>query len=198
MSGTLLRQQTDALIDMSTITPYFEPERAILPVSNLATQEPLPAVSRVGPDYVPFEPMHSGLLTAPIETHQLQPLLRPPRRNGHTTATQTKFPELEWPPTQDPTLTQSVRRLLRLLWGVVVSRALQTRFPLQRTIVSITYDPNEQQRTAALRLVCRATATQAIAFWDSLEPDLQSWLATLSENDRITFITKVGLRVHWL
>lgn len=97
----------------------------------------------------------------------------------------------------DLILTNSVRKLLRTLWAIVVSRALQINFPLSKTAVSIFEDPTERERKAVLRLVCKANASQALAFWDSLETDLQDWVKMLTENDRTTFITKLGLRVHW-
>ncbi len=106
-------------------------------------------------------------------------------------------PKLEGLTKADPVLTDRVRRLVKVLWTIVVSRALQVGFPLVRTTVSTFEDPTEQECKAVLRLTCNASALQAIAFWDSLEPDLQDWLAKLSEADRATFITKLSLRVHW-
>lgn len=109
-----------------------------------------------------------------------------------------RLPGLEWPAKTHPILTNSVRTLLETLWAIVVSRATQLRFPLEKTVVSIFTDPNERESKAILRLTCNTNITQAMAFWDSLEPDLQDWLKHLTERERIIFITKISLRVYWL
>jgi hypothetical protein len=97
----------------------------------------------------------------------------------------------------DPVLTSTVRDMLRTLWAIVVSRAIQTEFPLRRTAVSVFRDPEEEHPRALLRLSVKANAAQAIAFWDSLEKDLQDWLNGLHENYRLTFLRTISLRVHW-
>ncbi|MBE9501118.1 MAG: hypothetical protein KAX23_03730 [Dehalococcoidia bacterium] len=130
-------------------------------------------------------------------TFEDQPQLCRVPQNGKSRTIEISVPELGGLTKADPILTNRVRRLLTVLWAIVVSRALQVGFPLVMTTVSTFEDPTEQERKAVLRLTCNASAVQAIAFWDSLEPDLQDWLATLSEADRATFITKLSLRVHW-
>lgn len=149
----------------------------------------------VAAEWVAFELPRSA---APMEPtlEDRTPLSRA-QQTGKAKVTAMGIPELEWPTRADSALTVSVRRLLRTLWAIVVSRAMQVSFPLRRTVVSVFEDPTEQERKAVLRLGCNATVAQALAFWDSLEPDLQDWLKTLSKNDRTTFITNVSLRVHW-
>ncbi len=118
--------------------------------------------------------------------------------NGDRGRAKLAVPRLEGLGTHDPILTDSVRKLLRVLWSIVVSRALQGSFPLHSTAVSIFEDPSEDERKALLRVVCHASAAQAIAFWDSLDPDLQGWLRRLNDRDRTTFVTTISLRVHWV
>lgn len=108
------------------------------------------------------------------------------------------IPPLEWSVRAHPVLTNQVRMLLRTLWAIVVSRSTQLRFPLSKTVVSVFIDPTEGESKAVLRLSCNASISQALAFWDSLEPDLQSWLNNLTEYERAVFITKISLRVYWL
>lgn len=119
------------------------------------------------------------------------------RENAAVKERETKIPKLEWPEQQDPVLTDIVLKLIKSLWAIVVSRALQLRFPLVRTIVSTFVDPTEHEHKAVLRLMCDASVSQAIAFWDSLEDDLQDWMETLSDRERALVISKLGLRVHW-
>jgi len=111
--------------------------------------------------------------------------------------TELYIPELVWPVRTHPVLTNQVCSLLQTLWAIVVSRASQLRFPIRKTIVSVFTDPTEGESKAILRLTCDANVTQALAFWDSLEPDLQDWLQTLSESERTIFLTNIALRMYW-
>lgn len=160
-------------------------------------REPLGAIGQGKGESQGVESVSSGPLAlmepmSGVETQLLQEY-----ENRRSQAVEPSIPELEGWAGQDPILTNSVRRLLRTLWAIVVSRSLQIRFPLLRTILSVFVDPTEQKRKAVLRLVSDGSAAQTLAFWDSLEPDLEGWVKTLNENDRHIFITKLGLRFHW-
>jgi len=109
-----------------------------------------------------------------------------------------RIPQLKFPPVAHPVFTDQVRRLLENLWAIVVSRAAQLKFPIEKTIPSVFQDPTEDESKAVLSLTCQANISQALAFWNSLEPDLQGWLKSLNDNDKATFISKISLRVYWL
>lgn len=113
-------------------------------------------------------------------------------------ASEVRVPPLEWSVNTHPVLTNQVRTMIKTLWAIVVSRSSQLRFPLSKTVVSISTDPTEGESKAILRLDCNTNISQALAFWDSLEPDLQGWLTNLTEHERVVFITKLSLRVYWL
>ncbi|MBI4329863.1 MAG: hypothetical protein HY673_01115 [Chloroflexi bacterium] len=124
----------------------------------------------------------------------------PYRQPGHEPGERSEFPRippLEGLETHDPVLTSTVREMIQKLWAIVVSRALQTGFPVERTIVSVFRDPEENKARALLRLFVRANAAQSIAFWDSLEKDFQDWLRTVDEHRRATFLRNISLRVYW-
>ena len=123
--------------------------------------------------------------------------LFPAPENGERKPAKKIIPKLEWPSSHDPTLTNTVRRLLRVLWAIVVSRALHLSFPLHSTIISVFEDPTEDDRKIVLSATSDANMSQALAFWDSLERDLQNWLTTLNKNDRLTFISRITLQVNW-
>ena len=108
------------------------------------------------------------------------------------------IPPLEWSVRAHPVLTNQVRTLLRTLWAIVVSRSTQLRFPLSKTVVSVFTDPTGGESKTVLRLSCNTSIGQALAFWDSLELDLQGWLSNLTEYGCAVFITKISLRVYWL
>jgi len=107
------------------------------------------------------------------------------------------IPRIAWPILRDPLLTDLIRKLIQRVWAIVVSKALHSHFPLEATSVSVFEDPITEQRTAVLRIECNANATQAVAFWRSLEENFQSFLLTLKGNDRDTFLQKLVLTIHW-
>jgi len=105
---------------------------------------------------------------------------------------------LKFPAVAHPVFTDQVQRLLENLWAIVVSRAAQLKFPIRSTIASSFTDPTEDESKAVLALTCQANISQALAFWNSLEPDLQDWLKRLNASDKATFLSKISLRVYWL
>lgn len=109
-----------------------------------------------------------------------------------------RIPPLKFPAVAHPVFTDQVCRLLDNLWAIVVSRAAQLKFPIGKTVASVFTDPTEDESKAVLSLSCQANISQALAFWNSLEPDLQNWLKTLSAGDKATFLSKISLRVYWL
>ena len=193
----LSKPETDSSIDMLDLAGTSK-EGPIMPaLPGFQGEGPTAVVSKVGDLYIEGESSLSGRLTLGHAAFRDESPLSHEYESGRNKIIEMGIPKLGWPAGQDPVLTDSVRGLLRVLWAIVVSRALQVGFPLRQAVVSVFEDPTEQERKAILRLACNANVTQALAFWDSLEPDLQSWLETLRENDRITFITRMGLRVHW-
>lgn len=106
-------------------------------------------------------------------------------------------PKLEGCNIVDPAITELVRKLVETYWAIVVSRALQSRFPLTKTSIAVVEDPEEKERIVTLRVLCKSTALQALAFWDSLEPDIERWLETLSEYEQSTVNSRLALRIHW-
>lgn len=197
MPGGLYATETDTSVYMPEPALSTKEGRGISALVEFEPEELRAGVSKVQPESLStvFMPREHMLSSQPFtESQEGQEWLFRTYEDGKV---EIVIPSLEWLVGQDPVLTDTVRRLLTTLWAIVVSRALQADFPLGRTTVSVFQDPTEQERKAILRLTCNASAAQALAFWDSLEPDLQSWLETLRENDRTTFISKLGLRVHW-
>lgn len=186
--------ETNASVSMPEPRAPAKGALGIPALLQFEAEESRATVSKVQPESLGSEFMPPAHVELRQPLFQDQEWLFRTHENGRV---EIVIPKMEWLTKHDPILTDSVRKLLTTLWAIVVSRAVQTRFPLGRTTVSVFQDPTEQERKALLRLTCNASGAQALAFWDSLEPDLQSWLDKLSENDRTTFITKLGLRVHW-
>jgi len=107
------------------------------------------------------------------------------------------IPKLEGLNIRSPVLTSTTLALLQTLWAIVVSKAIQRQFPIRRTAVAIFSNPEEDWHQVLLRVFVEANAAQAIAFWDSLESDLQEWVSKLSAHQRLVFLNQVSLRIHW-
>jgi len=107
------------------------------------------------------------------------------------------IPELRGIKKNFPEMTSTVRRLIRVFWAIVVSKALQSFFPINRTEISVFNDPAEERKQVTLRLFTEANASQAVAFWDSLENDVKGWISTLNDRDKLIFIRDISLRIHW-
>ncbi len=154
--------------------------------TEITNGDDLTTLGKVGTERLSLETATEGGASLPWEPE-----------NGQDRIAKKVAPELEWPSASDPTLTNTVRRLIRILWAIVVSRALHLSFPLNSTVVSTFEDPTELDRKTVLSATSDASVAQVLAFWDSLEPDLQNWLKTLNKTDRITFITKLSLQINW-
>lgn len=108
-----------------------------------------------------------------------------------------KWPKLEWPDKASPAVTSTVRRLLEIQYAITVTRALQDRFPINRTKVTTFKNPESGVEKVILNLGTNATGIQAISFWDSLEKDFQDWLTKLPSHMRIILRRDASLHIHW-
>ncbi len=109
----------------------------------------------------------------------------------------SELPEVEGVSMHSPMLTDKVRHLLHTFWAIVASKALQASFPIRKATIGTFRDPAENRQQVVLRLLTEVTATQAMAFWESLESDIQEWLSEQSESDRLTFLRYISMRIHW-
>jgi hypothetical protein len=87
-------------------------------------------------------------------------------------------------------------RLLRILWAVVASKALQSGLSI-RGVVDVETDRDEGTNLPVLRVYLDTTAAPALAFWDGLEPDLDRWMSREDEGTREQILNDIGLRIHW-
>ena len=94
-------------------------------------------------------------------------------------------------------VTLQAKESVVALRAIVVSKALQTGFPIGSTCVDIESDADERTTHTVLRVYTGATAPQALAFWNSLGGDLDLWLSSLSGVRQETARDRVGIRFHW-
>ena len=107
------------------------------------------------------------------------------------------IPELRGLNIHSPTFTSNIRDILLTFRAVVISKALQNSFPVRETTIAVINDPSEERKQVVLRLFTEAKASQAVAFWESLENDIQHWLNGLDERNRLIFLRDISLRIHW-
>lgn len=94
-------------------------------------------------------------------------------------------------------VTLNAKRLLVSFWAIIVSKALQTNFPVREGNVGVDHDVDEDTYTVVMRVYSAASAAQTIAFWDSLATELDQWLARLGPTERSIFLNDMALRFHW-
>ncbi len=106
-------------------------------------------------------------------------------------------PEVKWLVRNHHLLTVQVRKILSGFYGIVVSKAMQSNLPISSIVVDAEEDPEERTGQVVLRVYVQASPVQALAFWDSLDIEMNSWLDRLDSTDRNTVIDEVGLRFYW-
>jgi hypothetical protein len=107
------------------------------------------------------------------------------------------IPDLKGISSSNPQITPIIRDLIRTFWAIVLSKAFQSSFPIEKTEVATFKDPSEERIQVVLRLYTQANASQSVAFWDSLEKDIQEWLPSLPERKKLIFTRDISLRIHW-
>jgi hypothetical protein len=107
------------------------------------------------------------------------------------------IPQLEGANLHHPVLTSKVRHLIRNFWAIVVSKALQASFPIGKTSIAVFNDPAEDRQQVVLQVLTEANASQAMAFWESLENDIHEWVSQLDDRNRLIFVRDISLRIHW-
>ncbi|MCH8063449.1 MAG: hypothetical protein IH861_13220 [Chloroflexi bacterium] len=107
-------------------------------------------------------------------------------------------PDIKWLVGHHHLLTVQVRKLLSGFLGIVVSKALRSNLPVSKIVVDAEEDPEEKTGQVVLRVYVQASPVQALAFWDSLDIEMNNWLDRLDSADRSSVFDDVGLRFYWL
>ncbi len=113
-------------------------------------------------------------------------------------STTLPIPRLSAYRSNSPHLTLNIQEFLWPFWTIVISKALQAGFPIDKGRVDIEFDPDESVSRVVIRVYTRASATQTIAFWNSLARDIDHWFGGLSVKDKTTILEDISLRFHWL
>ncbi|MDO8614438.1 MAG: hypothetical protein Q7T33_01720 [Dehalococcoidia bacterium] len=87
-------------------------------------------------------------------------------------------------------------QLAATLWNVIVSKALQSGLSVDG-VIDVEEAIEEQTSQLVLRVKVHGIATQALAFWSSLDADIDRWMTRLPDRERNIFLSDVGLRFAW-
>lgn len=107
------------------------------------------------------------------------------------------IPKLEGINANNPAITSTVRNLLRDFWAIVVSKAMQTSLPIDKTSIAVFNDLDEDRTQVVLRVLTGARASQAVAFWEGLDREINEWVSQLNDRNRLIFMRDISLRIHW-
>lgn len=124
-------------------------------------------------------------------------ILNPAMPNRRQSRRYADIPILEGIDTPNSAVTSRIKHLTQMFWAIVVSKAIQTSLPVERTTVSVFNDTTEERKQVVLKLFTNATSSQVIGFWKGLESDIQNWIDRLDNPSRATFLRCISLRIHW-
>lgn len=94
-------------------------------------------------------------------------------------------------------LTSAVRSLAPILHAIVVSKAYRTGLRILEAYYDVDRDPEEDSRELVMIVRLDSNAAQALAFWASLDYELDRWIAQLSDAQREIVLHRIGLRFVW-
>jgi hypothetical protein len=113
-------------------------------------------------------------------------------RAGHSFA-----PEIEVPQAAKSAFTSELRRMVPILRAIVLSKSAQAQVPIERIRLDLEHDEEENSDQLVLVMHTSVTGVQALAFWNSLDVELDRWLMSIPERDRDMVTNRVGLRFAW-
>ncbi len=94
-------------------------------------------------------------------------------------------------------LTTSIRRLAPVMHAIIASKASRTGLEIMQAYFDVDRDEDENTRQLVVIVRVNANASQALAFWASLDYELDRWLVELPPNERQTITNRLGLRFAW-
>ena len=94
-------------------------------------------------------------------------------------------------------LTTAVRRLAPILHAIIASKASRAGLKIREAYFDVDRDDEEDSRQLTMIVRVDANAAQALAFWNSLDYELDRWLAQLSKGEQEVLTNRLGLRFVW-
>ncbi len=94
-------------------------------------------------------------------------------------------------------VTSSIRRLASIIHAIVASKAARTRLPISDVYFDVDTDFDEGTKGLVLVFQVHAGIAQALAFWNSLDYELNRWVPKLSIVDQEIVTNRIALRFVW-
>lgn len=94
-------------------------------------------------------------------------------------------------------LTAPVKRLAPIMHAIIASKASRTGLRINQPYFDVDRDDEENTRQLVVIFPVIANGAQALAFWNSLDYEMDRWLAQLTLQDRDIVTTRLGLRFVW-
>jgi hypothetical protein len=94
-------------------------------------------------------------------------------------------------------LTSAVKRLAPTLHAIIASKAARAAFPIEQAYFDVDDDDDDESRQLVVVVRARANAPQTLAFWSSLDYELDHWLVELNPADQEIVTNRLGLRFVW-
>lgn len=95
-------------------------------------------------------------------------------------------------------LTGPVKRLAPVLHAIVASKAARAHFPIGEAYFDVDRDDDDEgSRQLVVVIRADANAAQTLAFWTSLDYELDRWMMDLSDADQEIVTNRMALRFVW-
>jgi hypothetical protein len=101
-------------------------------------------------------------------------------------------------PKHHAALTDKRLGIVERLWSIVLSRAHQSGLAVSGEIGVEESVAEEKANQVVLAVHVDGNARQALAFWKSLDVDMDRWLARLPAYDQRLLLNNIGLRFSWV
>lgn len=94
-------------------------------------------------------------------------------------------------------LTTAVRRLAVILHAIIASKAARAGLQIRKAYFDVDRDDEDGSRQLVMIVRVDANAAQALAFWTSLDYEMDRWLLQLPESEQQIVTSRLGLRFVW-
>jgi hypothetical protein len=94
-------------------------------------------------------------------------------------------------------VTSAVAAHLEILRAIIATKALRSGLRISRFVVGVEDDPDGSPDKVVLRTLVEANSAQTLAFWKSLDYEIDCWCAAMGARGRELLARQVGLRFHW-
>lgn len=100
-------------------------------------------------------------------------------------------------PRSQALLTEPVRALAPILHSIIASKAARAALPIRGVYFGVESDEEEDSRQLVVIFEINANAAQTLAFWSSLDYEVDHWIEQLNPSEQEIVTNRLGLRFTW-